>query len=74
MNRNEHVRALRVPVVGSTVSTVHRASALDHRACTTFWRNTMWGVMPCSSAVSWMYARIAGPSAIALAFVHGLNA
>ena len=29
--------------------------------------------MPFSAAVSRMYSRIDGPSAMALAFVHGLN-
>ena len=52
-------------------STVHCASALDQDARFTRSPNRIWRSMPASAAVSRTYCRIEGPSAMALAPVHG---
>jgi hypothetical protein len=61
------------PVSVRSACTVQRASGVDHAARTTRWPKRMCSSMPASLAVSRTYCRIAGPSAIALASVHGRN-
>jgi hypothetical protein len=56
-----------------SVSTVHRASAVDQDAASTFRPKRMFRSIPYVDAVSCRYSRIDGPSAIAFAAVHGWN-
>jgi hypothetical protein len=63
------------PVVASVCCsvTVQQASALCQSADCTLWPKRICGVMPASSAVSRMYCRMDGPSAMALAARQGLK-
>ena len=54
-------------------STVHKASSVDHSARTTLCPNRICRSIPASAAVSRTYARIDGPSAMAVSLVHGRN-
>ena len=58
---------------GRSASTVQSASAEDHEARFTAWPNRIFRSTPYAAAVSRTYFRIAGPSAIAFASVHGRN-
>ena len=55
------------------LAAAQRALSLDQAARFTQCPKRMWRSMPCSRVVSFTYARIEGPSAIAFGFVHGLN-
>ena len=56
-----------------SVRTVQRAVSEDQEAEVTPWPKRMCRSTPYSAAVSRTYFRIDGPSAIALASVHGLK-
>ncbi len=60
-------------VLPSRTSTVQRACSLDQRAPTARLPYRIFRSIPYSAAVSWMYARIDGPSAMAFGFFHGRN-
>jgi hypothetical protein len=53
--------------------TVQRASDDDHSADTIRWLKRIFSSMPLSAAVSLMYCRIDGPSAIDFSPSHGRN-
>jgi hypothetical protein len=55
------------------VRTVQRASSVDQAALTARWPYRIFLSMPYSPAVSRMYWRIAGPSAIVRGCRHGRN-
>ena len=58
---------------GPVTRTVHRLSCVDHSAPVTWWWKRMCSSSRYSRAVARTYSRIAGPSAMALAWVHGRN-
>jgi hypothetical protein len=73
MKRKLHVTRTTSPDDVSRASTVHFESRLDQLARSTRCRYWIFRSMPYASAVSRTYARIDGPSAIALGSVQGRN-
>jgi hypothetical protein len=73
MKRKLHVRRTSSPDFVSRDSTVHVAASLDQLAFSTRCPYRIFSSIPFASAVSFTYARIDAPSAIAFAFVHGRN-